>query len=518
MSWAAPTDQPASTTTPSTGGRHRPPTGPQLITYVDRLAGDLTGLRALLTGPLTGAFTGVHVLPFYTPIDGADAGFDPTDHLSVDARLGTWDDLAAIAGTHAVMADIIVNHVSDESPQFLDWVERGAGSAFDGMFLTFASIFPEGATEADLTAVYRPRPGLPLTRLRTADGRLHLVWTTFTPHQVDIDVEHPAGWSYLRSIVERLAAAGVRFVRLDAVGYAIKRAGTSCFMLPETFEFVDRLADELRRHDITVLVEVHGHHRMQIDIAERVDLVYDFALPPLLLDALYRGDTGPLRGWLAIRPHNAVNVLDTHDGIGVIDIGADPTDPDRPGLLAPELLSELVEEMHRRSNGTSRLATGAAASNLDLYQVNCTYFDALGGDEDRYLIARLVQCLLPGIPQVYYVGLLAGRNDLELLRRTGVGRDINRHHYASEEVVEALGRSVVQRLLRLLRWRAAHPVFDADPTTAFSVGEAADHELHLVWDDGLHRVEVRIDLARARWRLVETGGTAERTVESFDDL
>lgn len=493
-------------------------TGPQLITYADRLAGDLTGLRSLLTGPLTGAFTGVHVLPFYTPIDGADAGFDPTDHLSVDPRLGGWDDIAGLADTHAVMADIIVNHVSDESPQFLDWVANGARSEFDGMFLTFASVFPDGATEADLTTVYRPRPGLPLTRLRTGDGRLHLMWTTFTPHQIDIDVEHPAGWGYLRSIVEQLAAAGVRFVRLDAVGYAIKRRGTSCFMLPETLEFVDRLAAELRRHDITVLVEVHGHHQMQLDIAARVDLVYDFALPPLLLDALFRGDSGPLRGWLAIRPHNAVTVLDTHDGIGVIDIGADPTDPSRPGLLAPELLSDLVEEMHRRSNGTSRLATGAAASNLDLYQVNCTYFDALGGDEERYLLARLVQCLIPGIPQVYYVGLLAGRNDVDLLRRTGVGRDINRHHYTADEVVEALGRSVVQRLLRLLRWRAAHPVFTADPTTAFSVGEAPDHELHLVWDDGQRRVDAWIDLATATWRLTESDGATMRTAVSFDEL
>ena len=490
--------------------------GPQLITYADRLAGDLPGLRRLLDGPLAGAFTGVHVLPFYVPIDGADAGFDPTDHLTVDPRLGTWDDIAAIAASHDVMADMIVNHVSDESAPFVHWLTHGEESPYDGMFLTLGAVFPDGATEHDLVTVYRPRPGLPFTRVRTDRGATKLMWTTFTPHQIDLDVEHPTGWEYLLSVVERLAASGVTLVRLDAVGYAVKRAGTSCFMIPETFDVVDRLAAEFRAHGIQVLVEVHGHHQMQIDIARRVDLVYDFALPPLVLDALYRGDSGPLRRWLEIRPANAVNVLDTHDGIGVIDVGADPTHPERPGLLEPDRLSDLVEEIHRRSGGTSRLATGAAASNLDLYQVNCTYFDALGRDEDRYLTARLVQCLVPGIPQVYYVGLLAGGNDVERLERTGVGRDINRHHYDTAEVEAALSTPVVQRLVQLLRWRAAHPVFDG----TFEVLDAPAHELRLRWSHGpsSSSLEARIDLAAATWSVVETTAGSTHEIHEVDDL
>ena len=490
--------------------------GPQLITYADRLAGDLPGLRRLLDGPLAGAFTGVHVLPFYVPIDGADAGFDPTDHLTVDPRLGTWDDIAAIAASHDVMADMIVNHVSDESAPFVHWLTHGEESPYDGMFLTLGAVFPDGATEHDLVTVYRPRPGLPFTRVRTDRGATKLMWTTFTPHQIDLDVEHPTGWEYLLSVVERLAGSGVTLVRLDAVGYAVKRAGTSCFMIPETFDVVDRLAAEFRAHGIQVLVEVHGHHQMQIDIARRVDLVYDFALPPLVLDALYRGDSGPLRRWLEIRPANAVNVLDTHDGIGVIDVGADPTHPERPGLLEPDRLSDLVEEIHRRSEGTSRLATGVAASNLDLYQVNCTYFDAPGRDEDRYLTARLIQCLVPGIPQVYYVGLLAGGNDVDLLERTGVGRDINRHVYDSAEVEAALSTPVVQRLVRLLRWRAGHPVFDG----TFEVLDAPDHELHLRWEHepSATAVDARIDLAAATWTVVETTAGSTRELHEVDDL
>lgn len=492
-------------------------TTPQLITYADRLAGDLRGLHELLTGPLAGAFTGVHVLPFFVPIDGSDAGFDPTDHTAVDPRLGTWDDIARIAADHDVMADLVVNHVSSNSEPFREWVRSGSDSDVDGMFLTLDRVFPDGATEAGLTAVYRPRPGLPLTRIRLDDGNLRLVWTTFTAEQIDIDVDHPRGWAYLMTVIDRLATSGVSMIRLDAVGYAVKRAGTSCFMIPETFEFIDRLTEVLHARGITVLVEVHGHHQVQIDVASHVDLVYDFALPPLVIDALTTGDGAALGRWLRIRPHNAVNVLDTHDGIGVVDVGADPTRPDRPGLLGPERIDALVEGIHRRSRGASRLATGAAASNLDLYQVNCTYYDALGGDDARYLLARLLQCVVPGIPQVYYVGLLAGANDVDLLGRTMVGRDVNRHHYTSDEIHRDLERPVVASLVHLLRWRTACPAFEG----TCEILDTADHEVGIRWHgaaDSRSSLDVRVDLRAATFEITEHRAYGVRRVTDIDDL
>ena len=117
----------------------------------------------LLDGPLGGAFGGVHVLPFFHPIDGADAGFDPIDHTQVDARLGTWDDVAALAARTEVMADVIVNHMSRHSPQFQDFDRLGADSRYAGLFLTCARVFPDGVTEADLLALNGPRPTLPFT-------------------------------------------------------------------------------------------------------------------------------------------------------------------------------------------------------------------------------------------------------------------------------------------------------------------------------------------------------------------
>jgi sucrose phosphorylase len=344
-----------------------------------------------------------------------------------------------------------------------------------------------------------------------ANGERQVLWTTFTPQQVDIDVEHPQGRAYLDGILDTLAAAGVRMLRLDAVGYAIKRPGTSCFMTPQTFAFIDDLTRSAHDRGLEVLVEIHAHHRRQVEIARQVDWVYDFALPPLVLHAFRFGTARALQRWVEMRPSNAVTVLDTHDGIGIIDIGADATDREAfPGLVPPEELDALVEWIHANSGGGSRAATGAAASNLDLYQVNCTFHDALARDDRAYLLSRAIQFFLPGLPQVYYVGLLAGANDVELLGRTGVGRDINRHHYSRPEIESELQRPVVQRLCDLIRLRNTHPAFDG----RFETDASSPETLVLAWRQGVHAavLTVRFDEpAASTLALTDAQGTEVRT-------
>ena len=481
----------------------------QLITYVDRLGGGtLRELEGLLAGPLSGLFGTVHLLPFFDPIDGADAGFDPIDHTRVDARLGTWEDVARLGRHVDLMADVIVNHMSCDSLQFKDFSQRGHASAYDGLFLTLEAVFPDGAHEHELTAIYRPRPGLPLTPVTLENGEKRILWTTFTPQQLDINVRHRQGRAYLESILKTFSEHGIRAIRLDAVGYAIKRAGTSCFMLPETFEFIGELTTLARSLDMEVLVEVHSHYLRQIDIAARVDWVYDFALPPLVLHALFNGTAGYLKHWIEIRPRNALTVLDTHDGIGVIDVGPE-AGTGRDGLLPAAEIDRLVETIHERSGGQSRRATGAAASNLDLYQVNCTFYDALGRIDRDYLLARAVQFFLPGIPQVYYVGLLGGGNDMPLLERSGVGRDINRGRYSLHEVLRELARPVCTDLLRLIRLRNTHPAFGG----ALRIGCTAPNVLALRWEAGSAHAELIADFAARRWTVRHGEGAASESLE-----
>jgi sucrose phosphorylase len=479
----------------------------QLIAYVDRLSdGGVKELGELLKSQLRGLFGGIHLLPFFRPMDGSDAGFDPIDHTQVDSRLGTWDDVLALSENLEIMSDLIVNHVSSQSPQFQDFIQHGEESPYADMFLTYNRVFPEGADESDLLQIYRPRPGLPFTKFNLANGGQRLLWTTFTGEQIDIDVRSTEGAGYLRKILTQFQSAGIDIIRLDAAGYAIKKAGTSCFMIPETFAFIAELAEEAHALGIEVLVEIHSHYLEQIEIARRVDWVYDFALPPLILHALYTRNARALKQWLGISPRNAITVLDTHDGIGVIDVGSDPTDRNgRPGLLSPREIDSLVETIHLRSNDESRQATGGAASNLDLYQVNCTFYDALGRNDNEYLIARALQFFAPGIPQVYYVGLLAGSNDMKLLDRTKVGRDINRHYYSSGEVAEQLSRPVVQRLLDLIRIRNEHQAFGGD----FHLEASSDDTVLMEWrrDADWARLDVNLTAPSALITLSTPSGS-----------
>jgi sucrose phosphorylase len=482
----------------------------QLITYANRFGGStLKDLNELLLGRLASVFGGVHILPFFLPVDGADAGFDPIDHTVVDPSVGDWSDIAAIARHCEVLADVIVNHMSTDSPQFRDFSKLGDASIYRSLFVSPSDIFPDGPTDAEIAAIYRPRPGAPFTTVRLETGEERTLWTTFTPTQVDINVDDPQAVAYHDRVLRELHRSGVAAIRLDAVGYAIKRAGTSCFMLPETFAFIDTFSQRARRLGMEVLVEIHCYYRQQIEIAERVDRVYDFALPPLVLHAFAFKTPRHLLEWTRIRPQNAVTVLDTHDGIGTHDIGPDSENREaRPGLIPAAELIELVELIHRRTNGESRRATGTAASNLDIYQVNSTFFDAMGRDEEQYLMARAIQFFLPGIPQVYYVGLVAGQNDMSLLARTGVGRDINRHYYSKEEVLNELEKPVVRRLLDLIRLRNDHAAFDG----TFTCDLATSSTLRLKWSNGPDSAELKIDFAGIRGELRYSAGSDVRTI------
>jgi sucrose phosphorylase len=307
-------------------------------------------------------------------------------------------------------------------------------------------------------------------------------------------------------VLSHFHGAGITVIRLDAVGFTIKKAGTSCFMIPETFAFIDELTAQARAMGIEVLVEVHGHPDDQIAVARHVDWVYDFALPPLVLHTLYSRNAEALSRWLRIRPANTVTVLDTHDGIGVTDVDRDSRRPDGDPLLPRAAIDALIDTVGQRSRGESLEASGAAASNVDASQINCTFYDALGRRDNEYLIARAIQCFVPGVPQIYYVGLLAGTNDMTLLRRTRVGRDINRRYYTAADVEEALARPVVRSLLALLRLRNTHPAFAG----TFRILPATPDRLALAWTHGDDEVRLDVDLAAMTASITGSGpdGTA----------
>jgi len=462
--------------------------GVQLISYADRLSNaGIPALNKLLKNQLSGLFSGVHILPFYYPIDGSDAGFDPIDHNQVDNRIGEWSDVKAMGENVDLMADLIVNHMSAQSMQFQDVLAKGRDSVFWELFLTQDKVFPDGMSDQQQDAITKPKEDGCFTAYQLASGENVNFWTTFTSNQIDINVESNAGQHYLDTVLNTFAANNMKLVRLDAAGFAIKQAGTSCFMLDQTFEYIDKLSDQINSLGMESLVEVHSHYQTQIEIAKKVNLVYDFALPPLVLHALFSNDAAPLLKWLAISPRNCLSVLDTHDGIGIEDVA--PT-KDKSGLLDDQQIEQLITKIHQNCDGQSLKASGAAASNVDIYQVNCSYYSALGNNDFDYLVARAIQFFAPGTPQVYYGGLLAIENDMKLLAKTNVGRDISRPYIDDARLEAALERKVVKALMSLITLRNENNAFGGE----FNIAQT-DASFSLCWTNQQDSAQLNVDLA-----------------------
>ena len=468
--------------------------GTSILVYAERVGGNLKEIEKLLAGELRD-FDGIHVLPFFHPYDGDDAGFDPIDHKIVDPRLGSWEDFKRISETHELTADLIVNHASNLSPEFLDWQQKGEASDYNGMFLTFDTVFPNGGSEAEITSFYRPRPGFPFTAYEVA-GKRRLVWTTFMPSQVDIDIKHERGMDYLKQVLEALKSGGVKVVRLDAVGYAVKTPGTDSFMTKETLEFVEEITELIHSYGMRVLVEVHAHYTQQLEIAPLVDLIYDFQTAPLLLHSFFTGTVDRLENWFKLRPNNCLNVLDTHDGYGVIDGG--PIGG-RPGLITQEEMAHIFKVAEQNTGGHSAIASVVPQWFTLPHQINATLPNIVN-DDVAYVIMRAVQFFLPGEPQVYYVGLFNGMDDRELFAKTGQGRDVNRHNYTPEEIQEALKQPVTQAIIALARLRK-HPAFEGQ----FSFRVLSEDSMELSWTKGEDVLTLSFETSSPNFKISSTG-------------
>lgn len=459
---------------------------PQLITYPDSLGGDLNALCRVLEGPLAGLFRGVHVLPPF-PSSG-DRGFSPLTHHEIDPRFGTWADIERLAEGRDVLLDLVVNHMSRESMEFQDFLEHGSESAYADLFLTLDKVWPDGGpSPSDLACLPLRRPGSPFTTVTISDtGESVDVWTTFGSEewseQIDLDIQSTLTRAMIREWLRELASHGVRIVRLDAVGYVIKKPGARCFMVePDVYEFLDWASSTAGEYGVTILPEVHDRYDTHRRLTRHGFWTYDFVLPALVLDALNDESAERLAAHLEASPNRQFTMLDCHDGI--------PVRPDLDGILEPDEMRRLTEELEARGGNVSRLLD-CGPGEVDAHQVNCTFYSALG-DDDRYLAARAIQLFAKGVPQIYYVGLLAGKNDHDAVERSGEGRAINRHDFTISEIETELARPVVATLMDLVRLRNTHPAFAGD----LRVETEGESRLRLTWsgDDTICSLEV--DLA-----------------------
>ena len=471
---------------------------PQLVTYPDSLGGDLRSIGALLDGPLAGLFRGVHVLPPF-PSSG-DRGFAPVTYGDIDPRFGSWEDIERISERHEVLLDLMINHISRQSSQFQDFLRRGRQSRSADLFITLDKVWPNGnPADEDVARIFLRKPDSPFSTVTVADtGAKERIWTSFGTadwsEQIDLDVTSEATRSLITGWLRSFAARGVRMVRLDAVGYVIKKPGTTCFMVePEIYAFLEWVTEVAAPFGLTVLPEVHDGYATHERLSAHGFWTYDFVLPGLVLNAFHTGRSDKLATHLARSPDRLFTTLDCHDGI--------PVRPDLDGILERGEMLSLAQHVGERGGNVNRILSEANADAVDIHQLNCTYYSALDEDDDRYIAARSIQLFARGVPQIYYVGLLAGANDRLAVERTGEGRAINRHDYAADEIAAELKRPVVRRIVELVKLRNTHPAFDGE----LCVEARGEQSFELGWQHGHAKLTLEIDLAAGSAAVVEAG-------------
>ena len=464
--------------------------------YPDSLGGSLSEAVRLLERPaFRGAFSGFYILPSLFHHD-LDRGFSVIDY-GLNEELAAPADLERLkADGISLLLDFVLNHASVNSPQFRDLLEKGDASPFRDLFIDWNRFWAGCGTmteggyiqpdEAYIRDMFFRKPGLPLLMLRFPDGRELPFWNTFyqevteTPDgsrsyrgQMDLNTRSPLYREFCRDTMQTLHGYGASVLRLDAFAYAHKAPGEKNFLNePGTWELLSDISALAEPLGLTLLPEIHASYSEGVYalLGEKGYPVYDFFLPGLLLDAFETRSGSALAAWaseIVRRGLRTVNMLGCHDGIPLLDL---------KGLLPEERIQKVIDAVVRRGGIVKDLH---GQKNV-YYQVNATYFSALGADERRLTLARAVQLFMPGTPQVWYLDLFAGENDLVAVQRGGAGahKEINRTNLSAAEAEARLQRDVVQKQLTLLRFRNTCPVFSEN---AIVSAEAVGSRLRLCW-------------------------------------
>ena len=406
------------------------------ITYADTFLNPpempLTTLKTFLNKHFKDFVTSVHVLPFYPY--SSDDGFSVINYTEVNPAWGNWDEIEEIGQEFKLMADLIVNHCSAKSKWFENFIDDvSPGKGF---------FFTEASAEDDLSLVTRPRTNDLLRKVKTKTGE-QLVWCTFSHDQVDLNFKNPQVLLEFVKIIRFYLDKGVQIFRLDAIAFLWKEIGTTCLNLPQTHEFV-RLFRTIIEHanpNAVLITETNIPNRENLSYfgnGNEAHMVYNFSLPPLLVQALLTGDCHALKNWLMSLPPAQMgttyfNMIASHDGIGL-----------RPaeGLLSEEEIDELVD-VARCYGG--EISSRALENNKEKpYELNISLYDLLKGTVDeedefnleRFICAHAIMLSLQGIPAFYIQSLLGTSNAKEKYMRWGYNRALNRKNWDLNQLEE----------------------------------------------------------------------------------
>ena len=420
------------------------------MTYPDSLGGDLKLLKRTLDKHLARAVGTVHILPFYP--SSADRGFCPLTHLEVAEEFGTWEDIQEISKDYDVMADIIAGHISIKSKYFQDYLEKDGESQYADLFLPLNKVYPDGHVKLEEIArlgYLTPIP--PFINITFADGTIKTHWKTFMPEQADLDIKSPLTRRLIEEFIQNHAQMGVKVIRLDAIETTVKDKELGFHMVPEVYEVIQWMIDTIKKNGMEAICEIHGSLDIKNKIVEMGGWVYDFNLPELILNAIFRKNSSYLKDWMRECPRKQIAVISNHDGFCL----------GREGECINEEESNFTRDKVFANAGESTAkASGVGSNNLAADAINATLYEALFRDQDAWLLAQVIVLFAPGIPQLYYNDLIAQRNDVDLYHETGEGRSLIRHNVVESQIDHKFEQPFVQRLIKIMRFRNNYPAFD----------------------------------------------------------
>lgn len=443
-----------------------------LITYGDTfLPADgveekpLNVLKHFLDEHCQGLINSVHVLPFFPY--SSDDGFSVIDFSTVNESLGDWSDIQQLSKHYRLMSDLVINHCSSRSLWFQNYL-KGEGPGCD--------YFINASPNDDLSQVVRPRTSPLMRETETARG-VEYVWCTFSHDQVDLDFSNPEVLKQFVTIVRLYLDMGVRIFRLDAVAFLWKTIGTTCINLEQTHALVRlfRLLIESAENESVIITETNIPNRENLSYfgnANEAHCVYNFSLPPLLINTLLTGDCHHLKLWMMSMPpaQNGTtyfNFIASHDGIGLRPV---------EGLLGDDETQKLVDTLQDFGGRVSWRSLDNGESKP--YEINISLFDALKGTVagvdgfgvQRFICAHAIMLGLEGIPGIYVHSMLGTHNDYDRMEHSGHNRAINRHQWSYDKLDDVLADPesshaiVFAEMKRLLSIRQRQPAFHPSAT------------------------------------------------------
>jgi sucrose phosphorylase len=442
-----------------------------LITYGDLILSEhRTPLQTLADFAevfFHGIITTLHILPFFPY--SSDRGFSVISYDEVDPRLGTWDEIAELACSFKLMFDGVLNHISSKSEYFQRYLDGNPD--FQDAFIAFST--SGEIDEERIKLILRPRTSSLLTEFPTINGSRFL-WTTFSADQIDLNYKNSKVLFRILEFLLLYVRRGADMIRLDAVTYLWYEMGTSCAHLDQTHEVVKLFRDifDVVAPHVALITETNVPHEDNITYfgngSDEAQMVYNFALPPLLLHTFQTGNTEILTRWAKtlLPPTDTTaffNFLDSHDGIGLM--GA-------RGILSEQQIDKMTEKVRAHGGFVSMRDSGDGTESP--YELNITWYSALNledGDEpvelkvDRFVASRAVALALRGVPGIYLPSMFGSQNDIEAVYRDGSKRSINRGTIQEAQLFEAFGNPesiparIAKRYVRLLETRVSEQAF-----------------------------------------------------------